>query len=197
MDADRFLYATPTNLWGQYRRLHALERGHLCGGGELAKEDVFGRILWPGFASRYRPGSLVSQRSTYRVVEALWPGGWNIRPLTLADAIVEETGKERCADPGTAERLGALIDPAFLTRLEREEQETISRRLREICFRAQDGKLCPAKELIAYGDAAQPDDREEKARRVRSASGPREQLLGKALQFLKVCRAHCQRRRRS
>lgn len=184
--------ATPTHLWGEHQRLaswaevtHAVE-------GALSKEEVFKAVVcWPGFAHRYPPGSLVSSPRTYAVLGALWPGAWNIRPLTLVDAIVEETGKERCADPATAERLGALIDPAFLSRLEREEQETISRRLREIYFRARDGRQCAAKELlIGHTGSVQPDEREEA---MRAGFAPAGRVLasnysGKALQFLRVCR---------
>jgi hypothetical protein len=184
--------ALPTHLWGAYRCLTRYQDVKYAVQGRLDQDDVFPLVSqWPRFQSRYRPGTIVSEQRTCKVLHVLWPDSWNVKPLNLGDAILEEMGAENRADPAIAERLGELVNRDFLAKVDPNEGMTIRERLREVCFFARNGRLCRSRELvIAHDDSGEDVEPDEQAR---ARFAPEERQLAesyhdKALAFFKACR---------
>ncbi len=189
--------ALPTRLWSEHQMLTRLGEVRYIVQGVLGDESVFNAVSkWPFFTEKVHPGTVVSS-SVKQAIEKLLPNALKCKDLSLRDIVGWEIGSSDNADPKTAQRLGALITPQWISRLDPSEREELGERLKTVRFCGCDGKYHPARELlIAQDDAVEDDERDEYERQdeqKRARFAPSNRILGDdyrgpGLLFFKACR---------
>jgi len=111
--------ALPTGLWSLYRTLTRLPDLHHVAAGALDREQIFKTVsFWPGFQRRVSVGCICSNRQIASILGRLGVRLDKAESVHLANAVEWELGKDRRADPELAARLGQLITPEFLKKLQ-------------------------------------------------------------------------------
>ncbi len=186
--------AMPTGLSGDYRRLgFHREVRYLAKGIIDVDTDVFREIsTWDVFLKKAKPGSIVSYSSVGSIMRKLFPDDWKREPLELKRIIEWNFEDDSLVFPETAQRFGKILTRSFLDELEkgtsdiRDEGKGLREYLKELLFKAKDGSLQFAKDLLAVDG----DDEEET---MRALFAPESRVLNPeyqetAIVFFKACR---------
>ena len=188
--------ALPCGLPGPYRSLTRLGRATHAAAGLLQDESAFVEVTsWPAFAREHGPGTVVAGPVRDALRRLLVDAPPDLRAVTLTDAVRGEVDPELTVDPGLANRLGRVVTPEFLRTLRRRQEEQDRNELlewvKQLRFRARDGRWHPAVDLLI------DDDDSEETMRARFA--PQDRVLAPdyrdaGLEFFRACRPNQQMR---
>lgn len=184
--------ALPTGLPGDYSCLSRLPRLKYFTSGTLDTPELFEQVsAWPSFA--VAPGSIVS-REVCDLLKRLSQKTAEWRFLRLIDVLEWELAASPETDPQTAARLGEVVNPGLLNRLESDPQtKGEAQQIREFLglwrFKSQACTWVPASDLVSGGEQAERDEA------LRAGFAPPERLLhgdytGTAHEFFRACRGN-------
>lgn len=199
--------ALPSQLHGMYKVLTIAGQVRYATAGVLESglrvdnetRNIFAEIInWPTFRANVKPGEIVNGKVKQTLNELL-PGSLKCEDVSISRVVNWElvaVDKENRVMPETAERLGRLITPQFMSDLDRKSHLDFEALrgdrgpLREALFKATDGKHHPARELLLIIDDT---DNAELDEQLRAAFAPESRVLAgdykrEALQFFKACR---------
>ncbi|MCG3777273.1 MAG: hypothetical protein JW395_4151 [Nitrospira sp.] len=188
----------PTKLWSTHRTLTRADEVQWTATGTLDEQDVFTEISgWQAFTSRVTSAQIVSDSrvaATLRSLKSLLPASW--RRFTLVDVMTWALNDGHLVEPELSAQFGRVLTKELVATLkggneaQKREYEDIQELLSKLVFRAEDGRLRSANELLIPG-SLQSEHRDESRR---AAFAPESKKLAadygqSALPFFELCRS--------